>query len=170
MSDQFDQFADVKAKSFGIFASGMGAVDDALKEHTRVNSRLVDRGMLAELPCSGCGKPKQMIVEWAELVAIRCGISPYDAFSAHPQLQPYASQWRRATARDMRELAPNQQGEHWVTQGINCGKCGVPIEMMLSPDECSVALTHAKRQNMISKEWEQGVGNWCLNQRRARGG
>lgn len=170
MSDEFDQFADVKANTFGIFADGLGSVDDALRAHTRTNSQLVDSGMLAELPCSGCGKPKQLVVEWAELIALRCDISPYDAFGGHPQLGQYASRWRRASPRDLAELHPNKQGDHWVTEGVVCGKCGVPIEIMVSPDECSIALTQAKRRKLITQNWEQGVGNWCLQQRRVRGG
>lgn len=165
MSNDYDEFQDVRDANRGIFSDGLGAIDDGFRAHNRVNYSLSQEGLVCELPCGGCGLPYQMMVEWPELVALRVGISPYHAYGAVPQWRQWAAPWSLAPERRVQEAGG--RGTYWMTEGLKC-KCGAMIEVMVSPEEATSYLRKARSKNWLSKQDELALGTHCT--RMVRGG
>jgi hypothetical protein len=165
MSNDGDQFYDVRGKVQGIFGESLGGIDGGLKQHNRVQSQLTKDGLVSEIACAGCGQPKQITFLWPELIAVRCGVSPYDAFVSHPQLRSFASRWRQAGPSDLRHLG---EGEFWTPSEFRCARmsCGQPVEIWLTPDECGTYIVKGKRKGFLNQSQEVAIGNWCMNMKR----
>lgn len=160
MSDNFDRFGDVIQGSEGIFAGGMGAIDDGLKQFDKANSEVRADGVLVEMQCRGCGRPKHLLVEWPEIIAIRCNISPHVAFSQVQELQRFASPWR---------LAHGQNEPHWVPEGASCNRCGTLVQPMFSVAECYKLIARAKQQNVLQQNDEVQIGQICEHAKQVHG-
>lgn len=151
--ENYDQFGDIIGDSSGIFSDGKGAVDDGLKRFDQIVAQVVPEGITVEMSCRSCGRPRQLTVLWPELVALRCNVSPYDAFSRVPQLAAYASRWRVAAV-------PN--GTYWIPEGMRCGKCGADVAPQFDPAECAKIIGEMKRRGWLSQQDEVQVGNVCM--------
>lgn len=153
MSDNFDKFGDVIQDSEGIFAGGMGAIDDGLKKFDSASYQVRSDGVLVEMQCRGCGRPKHMLVEWPEIVAIRCNVSPHAAYGNVGQLQRFASVWRPAQA---------QSEPSWVPEGTACNWCQQLVQPVFSVAECYRLVLKAKESRSLSEQDEVQLGNLCM--------
>jgi hypothetical protein len=152
VSDTFDKFGDVIQGSEGIFAGGMGSIDDGLKKFDSASHQMRADGVLVEMQCRGCGRPKHMLVEWPEIIAIRCGVSPHQAYGNIGELARFASSWRPAQA---------QSEPHWVPDGATCNRCGTPVQPMFSVAECYRLIAKAKSQGLLRESDEVQLGQIC---------
>jgi hypothetical protein len=146
--DNFDEFNDVRRKTRGCFGG------DAWDEHESCKSQLGPRGLTTEMPCGGCGAPKQLLIDWGELVAIRCHVSPARAYGAG------ASDWVQVHPRLVAQAGA--QGEHWSPYNSLCGRCQKPLEMLLSPAEASAHVTNGIRSGWLHPQQEQQLGTACV--------
>jgi hypothetical protein len=154
VSDEYDRFGDVIQASEGIFAGGMGAIDDGLKKFDSASHQVRQDGVLVEMQCRGCGRPKHMLVEWPEIVAIRCNVSPHVAYGQQPQLQRFASAWRPALA---------QSEPSWVPEGAACNWCQQLVQPVFTVAECYRLILKAKESQAISEQDEMQLGNICMS-------
>ena len=156
MADQFDKFSDIIEREEGGSLGGGG-----LNEFDSVRSVLSKAGLLTEVACRSCGRRKQLMISYPEIIALRVGVSPAQAFGRVPQLQAHASPW---------QLVQLPEGLHWMPQGLRCGLCPEgTVYVYLSPDECTVRLSHAKQRGFLSPEDEIQVGRICENAKRMGG-
>lgn len=151
--DRFDQFNDIIGDCSGIFSDGKGCVDDGLKRFDKLVWEVSPSGVVVEMACRSCGRPRQLSVEWPELVALRCNVSPYDAFARSPQLAQFASRWR---------VAASPGSVVWVPEGMRCSQCGNDIAPQFDPNECARILGEMKRRGWLSQQDEVSVGNLCM--------
>jgi hypothetical protein len=63
-------------------------------------------------------------------------------------------------------------GPYWTPNNMRCGRatCGQPIEIWLSPNECTAHLIKGKQQQLLDPNQEQVIGNLCASMVQARGG
>jgi hypothetical protein len=152
--DDHDQFNDYN-DSQGIFSPGLGQVGDGLKCFDDIRHKLSPDGLLVEMACrpstagAGCGKTRQLLVGWPELIAIKCDVSPHDAFRGIPQLAEWASPWR---------LANGQEGVFWVPEGARCGDCGNLLQPLFSSEECARYILQMRKKGWLNQQDEQSVG------------
>lgn len=157
MSGDGDYFRDYDGVQ-GMFSPGLGQVDDGLKRFDTITSELSPDGLVVEMACrpstsgAGCGKTRQLIVGWPELVAIKCSISPHDAFRAIPQLAEWASPWR---------VANGQDGVYWVPESARCDNCGNLLQPLFSSEECAKYIAQMRKRGWLAQQDEQQVGQIC---------
>ncbi len=151
--DNFDKFGDVIQQSEQTSSLAGGAMGDGLGSFDKAPYQLRPDGVLVEMQCRGCGRPKHMTVEWPEIVAIRCNVSPHVPYRQVPQLSRYASVWRPARA---------QAEAAWVPEGSNCNWCQTPVQPIFSVSECYRLIAKAKEQGALSEQDEVQLGNICM--------
>ena len=143
-----DEFADYQANWQGMFGEGMSSIDDGLCNFDRVSHAVTKLGLANEFQCRRCGAPIRLIVEWPEIIALRCNISPHVAYQNHPRFGSFAqNRWRKADPRC---------GNYWVPEGLRC-KCGEPAHVLISSSECQGHLV--KRRAMGPIPFEKEMGN-----------
>ncbi len=154
----YDRFGDYINDEQGIFSPGTGAVGDGLSKFDGLvfTVRGPGNGLLAhvlvEMACRRCGQPRQVMVEWPEIVAIRVGISPFEAFRSVPSLSRFASNWR----------VTDLPGEvYWYPEEVRCG-CGGFLQPLFTPRECAKHLVDMARKNWLNQQDEKQVGNMCF--------
>jgi hypothetical protein len=152
MSD-YDHFDDIINSREGIFAPGLGAVDDGLKRFDSIESDVTSQGLIIEMACRQCGRPKQLLVEWPEMVALKCMVSPSDAFRTVPALARFASPWR---------IARVPRGIYWVPEDTKCVHCGGVVQPLVGPDECGRYLAEMRQRGWLNPDDEKRVGTHCL--------
>jgi hypothetical protein len=116
-------------------------------------SQVIPEGMAVDMACRKCGKPRQLTVFWPELVAIRCNVSPFDAFRGHPQLNQFASRWR---------IAAVPEGTYWMPEEALCRNCGAPVQPLFSPDECTRHIAVLRNKGWLAAEDEVAVGRVAM--------
>lgn len=158
MSDEhWDQFEDLRDPG-GIFSSSMAGEKGGLREFDSVKDQVTGDGVVIEMMCRGCGRSKQVLITWPEVVALRCGMSPSIPYRQHPQLHEYGYVWRPA----------HEQPGYWVPDGSHCDGCGLPVQPLVTTAECTKALIRAKQQGALNAEQEQQLGAICMAMRGGR--
>ena len=69
MSDVFDGFGDVLEGTNGIFGGS-----DGLQAYDSVQHQYGQEGLIVQIHCESCGKPRHMTVMWPELCAIKFNV------------------------------------------------------------------------------------------------
>lgn len=76
MASREDLFDDMMGDGKGIFAEGVAALDDAFGKHRQVKCTPGPAGVLACFTCDQCGKGRELIAEWPEMIAIKYNVPP----------------------------------------------------------------------------------------------
>jgi len=76
MASKEDLFQDMLGEGKGIFAEGAAALDDAFGKHRQVKCAPSRDGVTASFTCDQCGKGRELVVEWPELIAIKYNVPP----------------------------------------------------------------------------------------------
>lgn len=150
----WDKFGDIVSENAGIFRSGVG-MDDALRRFDSVVQQTTREGVVVEMNCRRCGRPRQITFYWPELVAIACNVNPRRAFASHPQLARFATEWR---------VAQDQPEHSWVPEDIKCA-CGEHLRPIVTPHECRDILADMTRRGWLDPRQETWVGNLCIRSR-----
>jgi len=141
MSNSFDGFGDVLEGTAGIFSGS-----DGLASYDSLQHQYDKNGMVVQLHCEHCGKPRHMTVEWPELIAIKHNVAPGEAYGQNPQMRAYgASQWMNTSA-SMHRGVPYA----WYPQ-LRC-RCGNPFTRpLIRPGECEGHLAVARSNGWLTQ-------------------
>ncbi|NBT36264.1 MAG: hypothetical protein EBT03_12160 [Betaproteobacteria bacterium] len=141
----FDGFGDVLEGTSGIFGGS-----DGLQAYDSVQHQYSPDGLVVQLHCESCGKPRHMTVMWPEICSIKFNVSPNEAYGAHPQMRQYAGgQWMN-TASVVSRGVPYA----WYPQ-LRCA-CGNTIQRpLIRPGECESHLVEARRNRWLPPQAEQ---------------
>ena len=151
--DTYDKFGDVIQQSEQASSLSGGTLGDGLGSFDKAPYQIVPKGVLVEMQCRGCGRSKHMTVEWPELVAIRCNVSPHVPYSQVPQLAAYAAVWRPAQA---------QSEAAWVPEGSLCNWCQTPVQPLFEVADCARHIAGGKERGFLSQQDEVQLGNICM--------
>jgi hypothetical protein len=153
MAENHDKFLDYQAEWQGLFSDGNGAMGDGLCSYDKVVHQVVQSGLANEFQCRNCGAPIRLVVEWPEIIAIRCGISPHLAYQGNHRFSSFAqNKWRKADKRC---------GDYWVPEGIKCNKCGKEVYVLLSSGECAAHINKGKQKSVVPA-YERELGAYAL--------
>lgn len=109
--DNYDQFGDIVHKETGIFGLDTAGMNNALHKHETPQTVVMPDGVHVTFDCPVCGKPREITVEWAEVVCLSKNVSP------HSMIQ------------GMTPWAFTAQG--WCPVGVNCSACALPTELRI---------------------------------------
>jgi len=144
---QYDAFGDVINESNGIFsaeASNIAGRNGGLTAHDQAKTVPMQQGVMVIMNCRGCPRPLQITIEYPELVAIKYGVSPHEAFARHPHIVQELTEWR---------YNPDQG---WWPVRV-CPGCRNIAGPMFTFEEAEALLSNARRRNWIHTAGEQGV-------------
>ena len=144
MSDVFDGFGDVLEGTNGIFVGS-----DGLQAYDSVQHQYGPEGLVVQIHCESCGKPRHMTEMWPELCAIKFNVSPQEAYAQHPQMRQHAvAQWMN-TASVVHRGVPYA----WYPQ-LRC-RCGNTIQRpLIRPQECDQHLAEGRRNRWLPQNAE----------------
>jgi len=160
VSQNYDDFADIVTTNKGVFGDSEAALDPGLKAHDGVEIGILPEGAAFEFRCTGCGKMRRLIIEYAELIALKYFISPHEAFRGP------AAGWCQAPTT-WRFLP----GENHHGLVLRCSMCPYHYPLRLRVNEPEQFLAAARRQNLIDPRTEQAIATHCnavSQQRRAQ--
>ena len=147
MSNVFDGFGDVLESTNGIFGAS-----DGLQAFDSVQHQYSQDGLVVQIHCESCGKPRHMTVMWPELCAIKFNVSPQEAFSHHPSMREFSGAPWMNTAAVVHRGVPYA----WYPQ-LRC-RCGNTIQRpLIRPAECEMHLAEARRNRWMTPQMEQGI-------------
>ncbi len=149
--NQFDGFGDVLEANAGIFGES-----DGLQAHDSVQQQYDEEGLVVQIHCESCGKPRHMTIMWPEIMAIRHNVSPQEAFGHHPHMRQFAgAQWANTAG-----VAHRGVTYAWYPQ-IRC-RCGHTIQRpLVRPGECDQHLAEARRNRWLPPQAEQAFAQQC---------
>jgi hypothetical protein len=141
-----DDFADIINTTQGVFGDNSAGLDPGLSKHDSVDVGVTGEGAVFEFTCPGCGRSRQLVIEYPELVALKYRISPHMAFQGQGRAYCQdASVWRWV------------KDEHkWGLQ-MKCNLCPYHYPLRLSPAEPEAILGKARRASLINPVAEQQV-------------
>jgi len=122
--------------------------NSALGEHDTVVHRVRKDGVALEFACRGCAVPKEVVLEWPEVIALKYGIDPALAFR---------SQQNIITRPTHFEFKADEGG--WVPE-LRCPTCDFALAVVVGPDEPERWLASARRSNAVSPQLEQQLSNY----------
>jgi hypothetical protein len=144
MSDVFDGFGDVLEGTAGIFGKSEG-----LEAFDSVQHQYGPEGMVVQIHCESCGKPRHMTVMWPEICAVKFNVSPQEAYAQHPTMRQYAVVQWMSTAGAVHRGVPYA----WYPQ-VRC-RCGNTIQRpLIQPSECDQHLAEARRNRWLPQNAE----------------
>lgn len=158
-------FDDIVDAQQGIFANGAASIADesAMASHSMVKSRPTQEGLVYDLSCPYCGERKPIVVEWAELIAVRHGISPHIAYQGRPVLKGPPTPW---------VFDPNEQGFFpdgaQDQRGMPC-RCSNRIKLTITMQEIDGKLGAAQRNGLLNPEMVQQLSQLCMAVKQQRG-
>lgn len=157
-SGQTDDFADVIHSYSGVFGDSAGAMDTGLSKHDAVDIGVTPTGAVLEFRCPGCGRMRQLHLDYPELVALKFQLSPHLAFDQARQFSQSPSAWR---------WIPD---EHQWGLVMRCSFCPYHYPVRLAPHEPESILGKARRSGYINAQGERAVMDHCnaLRQRLGR--
>jgi hypothetical protein len=147
----WDGFGDVLEGTNGIFGAS-----DGLQAYDSVQHQYNAEGLVVQLHCESCGKPRHMTVMWPELIAIRHNVSPQEAYSQHPGMRQFSgAPWLNTAA-----VAHRGVPYAWYPQ-LRC-RCGNTIQRpLIRPGECDHHLQEARRNRWMPPQAEQAFVQQC---------
>lgn len=132
--------------------NGMGIFENsALSEHDAVVHRVRRDGVALEFACRGCAVPKEVVLEWPEVIALKYGIDPALAFRANPNVIAHPTHFQY-----------NAEEGGWVPD-IRCPSCNFGLAVVVAPDEPERWLASARRSNAISPQAEQQLSQFVAS-------
>ncbi|MDD5007591.1 MAG: hypothetical protein PHC68_04200 [Syntrophorhabdaceae bacterium] len=145
MSDEkdlgnYDGFGDIVSGHQGIF-DGLGG--QALKTHDSVHSEVTKDGLVLEFYCHGCGKPRQLVVEYPELIALRYGVNPAVAFRGQTRILATPINWRFVSEENA-----------WKPD-MTCDGCAFHLFVRIAPSEPQKYLEAARQKGLLAPQYEQ---------------
>jgi hypothetical protein len=136
----YDSFGDVVTGHQGIF-DGFGG--QALKTHDSVHSEITPDGLVLEFYCHGCGKPRQMVVEYPELVALKYGVNPAVAFQGQTKILAQPVNWRFIAK------------ENSWRPDMTCDGCDFHLFVRIAPGEPAKQIEAARQRGFLNPQVEQ---------------
>ena len=136
---EYDAFGDVVSAADGIFGS------EALRSHDSVKHKVTANGLLLEFYCQGCGEPKQLMIEFAELIAMRYGINPIRAFLGYEGVVGSPTDWKFVGEEDS-----------WRPE-LKCPKCQFWVPLRIARTEPERHLSAARARGFLSAQAEQKI-------------
>jgi len=136
----YDSFGDVVSGHQGIF-DGLGG--QALKTHDSVHSEVTLAGLVLEFYCHGCGKPRQLVVEYPELVALKYGVNPAVAFRGRSDILETPINWRFVAK------------ENSWRPDMTCDGCDFHLFVRIAPSEPGKYIESARQRGFLRPEKEQ---------------
>lgn len=154
--EDFDDFADIINNQAGVFGDTAAALDHGLKAMDTVDVAVTPAGAVLEFRCVGCGRPRQLTLDYPELVALKMRISPHMAFKSGQHVSdPTTWRWVKE--------------EHRWGLVMQCNMCPYHYAVRLGAQEPDAILSKARRAGYINPAGEQGVVVY-VNQMRQRYG
>lgn len=157
---KYDDFADICHGQSGLFGTDQAGLDAGLKQHDGCTATVAPDGLALEFRCNGCGRPRKLTLDFAELVAISHGLNPQAAFrgqAAQLCSDPTAWVW-------------SQKEKSWALR-MKCNHCTFHYPVRMGPDEPAKFLKSAYRQSFINPQAAKGVQQHCQRiVQAARGG
>lgn len=145
MGDVFDRFGDVIQRNSGIFKDGLDEFDTLATTPT-------PGGLVVEMACRGCGRPKQIVFDWQELIAVRHNAPPQYAFRDIPSLSHLATPWRTTTT----------EGDlQWMPETLRCDGCQQNLYPKFTPEECAIHLAKAARNGWLNPQAAAQLEQHC---------
>ena len=136
----YDGFGDVVSGHQGIF-EGMGG--QALKVHDSVHGEVTAEGLVLEFYCQGCGKPRQMVVEYSELIALKYGVNPAIAFQGQTKVLSSPINWRFVAK------------ENAWRPDMTCDGCDFHLFVRIAPGEPAKHIEAARQRGFLNPAVEQ---------------
>jgi hypothetical protein len=140
-----DDFADVINSYSGVFGDATPGLDNGLKNFDAVDVGVTEDGAVFEFRCTGCGRMRQLTVEYPELVALKMRVSPHVAFRNSHFVSGDPTTWR--WVRD----------EHKWGLVMKCTFCPYHYAVRLQPHEPEQILAKARHASLINPAGEQQV-------------
>lgn len=147
----FEDIADAIDHQQGIFDGAAPAINgaSAMANYARAHTRPAQQGLIISFTCEGCGRPRDLVAEYPELIAIKYGLQPHVAYQGLQQrvvMNPTA--W-----------GYDQQHRMWFPDG-RCS-CGWPARPLLSVTEAENALRLAQSSGWIPPQAVQQLSHHC---------
>jgi len=122
--------------------------NSALGEHDTVVHRVRRDGVALEFACRGCAVPKEVVLEWPEVIALKYGIDPALAFRNNTNVlsNPTHFQFK------------SEEGG-WVPD-LRCPSCDFALAVVVGPDEPERWLASARRSGAINPQSEQQLSQF----------
>ncbi len=99
-------------------------------------------GVVAEFACRDCGRACKLVIEYAELVAVKHSVSPYTAFHAVPNVMHAPVPWSCSA------------GGGWYPEQA-CPQCRAACNPQVTPREAERFLATARSNGWIAIQVEQ---------------
>lgn len=146
---EYDAFGDIINTQNGIFAADQAQIEPGLTKFDQASTVAQPDGVKVVKYCApvaqagqGCGRTQQLTIEYAELIAIKYGVSPHLAFSNAPQFMHDPCEWR---------YNPREQGWHPM---VTCPNCATLLLVFITQDEAERHLAVARRHGWIHPQAE----------------
>ena len=141
MTDKYDQFSDIVQSQAGIFGRDAAAMENGLHAHDSVQTSVMQDGVHVSMSCRKCGNPRDVTIEWPELIAIKYQISPHEAYRG-AQVNFHVVPW---------QYSPRQDGWYPLLQCQGCGEYTSPI---VTPHEAEAHLQTARMRGWFRQQDE----------------
>jgi hypothetical protein len=129
--------------------SGMGIFDNsAIDEHDQVTHKIRRDGVALTFACRGCATPKELVVEWPEIIALKYGIDPALAYRNMPNIVSSPTRY---------EWSSEESG--WMPD-LQCKKCEWRLAVVIAPDEPERWLSAGRRTGVVSQASEQKISQY----------
>lgn len=141
----------------GIFGAEC-ALGDAMGAFESAQTRSDKDGVMVKGACNRCGDGHKVVVEYAELIALKYGLSPHVAFHGTNVLQSPCA-W----------MYDNDQ-HAWYPTGLRC-HCGETYTVYISSTEGEGHLRTARQRGFLPPQAEQQLSQHASQiSQRMRGG
>lgn len=141
-----DAFSDMAGgEQNGIFGAEAAALDAGLADFDTAKTTAQPHGVTVQMRCRGCGRTKQLVVEYPELVAIKYNVPPQIAFRGQANIISSPAEWK--FSHKNRAWYPNSP----------CSSCQHPCSPLFTPEEAEMHLAKARRGGWINPVAEKSV-------------
>jgi hypothetical protein len=129
------------SKCKGIFGAEC-ALGDAMGNFESAQTRTDKEGVVIRGACNRCGDTHKVVVEWAELIALKYGLSPHVAFHGTNGVLQSLTAW----------MYDNEQ-HAWYPTGLRC-HCGETYTVYLTAGEGEGHMRTARQRGFIPPQAE----------------
>lgn len=148
MASDYDGFGDVINGTTGIFDEQGAALESGLKKHDSVQAKATREGLALSVNMPCCGRPRQFLVDWPEIVAMKYSVNPAVAFR-NTNIVESPTSWQYRADEDA--WRPNQK----------CPEHGFWLPIRLLRHEPEKFLAQARGRGLINSEAEAVVAQHC---------
>lgn len=128
----------------------MGGIFDnsALGDHDTVVHHVRREGVALQFACRGCTTPKELTIEWPEVISLKYGIDPSIAFRNQPNVIGNPTKYTF-----------HAEDGGWIPD-LDCPGCGFRYAIVVGPDEPERWLATARRSGVLSHQMEQQLSQY----------